>query len=398
MSMTLPPEGRRGAPGAAGTPPATPEARRSSRWYVPAFDGLRGVLALIVMWVHAGFPGNVLWLAIPVFFVMSGFFITKILLTHPPEGKVAGVRAFVRNRALRLGPVYVVFVLFLTGLAVVGHPRTVRADLPWLWTATFDFRLIGEGWDADLYKHLWSVAVEVQLCALFAAAALLLSRRGLRRLLVALAVGGPLIRLAAGLVMIGPGGLPYPYMIDVLQGLPFGYVDAFAMGGLLAYPEIFARLPSTRRLFLSVLAVVAAISAAEVVAAVLTGAPFPLWKAWAISFPIDYGWLWGYSLLGLLSVVLIVAIARRTPRLCRVLENRVLIWLGERSYSIYLLHMSIFWVGHQLAGWDPTPWQELAIFFGCGPAAVGLAALSFRFVELPFLRRKSRPAQQAVAR
>lgn len=39
-------------------PPATGAARKSSRWYVPAFDGLRGVLALVVMWVHAGFPAT----------------------------------------------------------------------------------------------------------------------------------------------------------------------------------------------------------------------------------------------------------------------------------------------------------------------------------------------------
>lgn len=372
------------------TPPATPEGRKSSRWYIPAFDGLRGVLAVAVMWVHAGFPGNVLWLAVPVFFVMSGFFITKILLMHPPEGKLAGVRAFVRNRALRLGPVYVVFVAFLTGLAVIGHPESVRADLPWLWTLTYDFRLISEGWDADLYKHVWSIGVEAQLCALMAVAALVLSRRGLRNFLVTLAVGGPLIRLVAGLIMIGPGGLSYPYMIDVLQGLPFGYVDAFAMGGLLAFPELFARLPPTRRLWLGLLALIAAISAVEVLAAWRTGAAFPLWKAWAISFPIDYGWLWGYSLLGLFSVVLIVTITRRARVLTRVLENRALIWLGERSYSLYLLHMSVFYVGHRLAGWNPTPWQELAILVGCGPVAVGLAALSFRFIELPFLRRKSR--------
>lgn len=379
------------------TSPAPAKPRRSSSWYVPAFDGLRGVLAVTVMWVHAGFPGNVLWLAIPVFFVMSGYFITKILLMHPPEGKLAGIRAFVRNRALRLGPVYVVYVLFLTGLAVLGHPESVRADLPWLWTATYDFRLIGAGWNADLYKHVWSVAVEVQLCAMIAVAALVLSRRGLRRFLLAVAVGGPLIRLIAALIMTGPGGLEYHYMIDVMQGLPFGYVDAFAMGGLLAFPEIFGRLPSTRTLWLAFLGLVAAISAVELVAATVTGAPFPLWNVWAISFPIDYGWLWGYTLLGLFSVALIVSITRGVPWLTRALESRVLIWLGERSYSIYLLHMSVFWVGHRLAGWNPTVPQMFAIFFGCGTAAVALSAVSFRYVELPFLRRKSRP-RPSVAR
>lgn len=85
---------------------------------------------------HAGFPTNVIWLAIPIFFVVSGYFIIKILLAHPPEGKIVGVRAFVRNRALRLGPVYFVLITLLSGLALTGHPTALRSDLPWLWTMT----------------------------------------------------------------------------------------------------------------------------------------------------------------------------------------------------------------------------------------------------------------------
>lgn len=380
----------------AQVPPATPEGRKSSRWYVPAFDGLRGVLALVVLWAHAGFPTNVIWLAIPVFFVMSGYFIIKILLAHPPEGKIAGVRAFVRNRALRLGPVYFVLITLLSGLALTGHPTALRSDLPWLWTMTFDFRLISESWTSNLYTHVYSIAIEVQLCALMALAALLLSRRGLRTFLIACALSGPLIRLAAGLIMIGPGGLGYDYMIDVLQGLPFGYVDVFAMGGLLAFPELFARVPSTRQLWLGLLALIAGISAIEMVAAWRTGAAFPLWNVWAIPFPIDYAWLWGYSVLGLVAVALIVTITRRAAVLTRFLQNRVLIWLGERSYSLYLLHASIFLAGRRIVGWNAPPLQDLAVFIVCGSISVGVAALSFRFIELPFLRRKSRPPAPSV--
>lgn len=378
-------------------PPATGAARKSSRWYVPAFDGLRGVLALVVMWVHAGFPGNVLWLAIPVFFVMSGFFIVKILLGRPPEGKVAGVRAFVRNRALRLLPLYAALCLFLTFLGVVfDRPESIRGDLPWLWTATYDFRLITAGWNADMYKHVWSVGVEIQLCALFALAALVLTRRGLRTFLVVLAVGGPLLRLAVGMLLVHAGGLEFDFMIEVMQGLPFGYVDAFAMGGLLAYPEIFRRLPTTRTLVVAAVALVGSISAVQVVVAAVTGAPFPLWHAWAIAFPIDHGWLWGYSLLGLLSVLLIVVVTRRAGPLPRLLENRVLIWLGERSYSIYLLHMPIFLIGHRLAGYDPSVPAQLAIFLGCGAGAIALSVVTFRWIELPFLRMKGRTRTAAA--
>lgn len=378
-------------------PPATGAARKSSRWYVPAFDGLRGVLALTVMWVHAGFPGNVLWLAIPVFFVMSGFFITKILLSRPPEGKVAGVRAFVRNRALRLLPLYAALVLFLTALGLVfDRPGSIRGDLPWLWTATYDFRLITAGWNADMYKHVWSVAVEIQLCLLFALAALVLSRRGFRTFLIVLIVGGPLLRLGVGMLLVQAGGLEFDFMIEVMQGLPFGYVDAFAMGGLLAYPEVFRRLPTTRTLVVAAVALVGSISAVQVVVAMITRAPFPLWRAWAIAFPIDHGWLWGYSLLGLLSVLLIVVVTRGAGPLPRLLENRVLIWLGERSYSIYLLHMPIFLIGHRLAGYDPSVPAQLAIFVGCGAAAVALSAVTFRWIELPFLRMKGRTTTAAA--
>ncbi len=97
-------------------PAAAPAARR----FYPGLEGLRGVLVLLVMAGHAGFPHNVFWIALPIFFVMSGFLITKIMLSAQRYGRLAGIKAFLVNRTLRLAPVYLLFVAGLTALAVVA--------------------------------------------------------------------------------------------------------------------------------------------------------------------------------------------------------------------------------------------------------------------------------------
>lgn len=368
--------------------PAPP--RPAPAWYVPAFDGLRGLLCVIVMAGHAGFPPNVLWLALPVFFVMSGYFITRILLARPAAGRAAGAWLFARDRALRLLPLYLAFVAVLTIVGLVlDRPASIRGDLVYLWTVSYDVRLVTQGWDADLYSHVWSVAVEVQLYALFAVTAILLPRRAYRTFLVALVVGGPLIRLVAGMALVHGAGLEFNWMIEVMQGLPFAYVDAFAIGGLLAHPELYRRVPDVRTLALGLLALIAVISTIQVVVAAATGAPFPLWRAWDLGFPIDHGWLWGYSLLGLIAVVLIVTVDRDAGPLPRLFRHPVLMWLGERSYSIYLLHVPVFVVGHKLLGSSLA--AQVTVFVVCGALTVAASAVTYRWIELPFLRRKRRP-------
>jgi hypothetical protein len=145
---------------------------------------------------------------------------------------------------------------------------------------------------------VWSIAVEVQLYVRLALAALVLRRRAFRTFLVVLTVSEPLVRLAAEMWRVHG------------VGLEFAYLDAFALGGLPAFPKVSRRLLSKPTLAVGLLAVVAAISTVQVVAASPTGAPFPRWRAWDIAFPIDHSRLWGYSVLGLASLVIMVTLVR----------------------------------------------------------------------------------------
>jgi peptidoglycan/LPS O-acetylase OafA/YrhL len=167
---------------------------RRTRWL--ELDALRAFAVMLVVWSHStnraigltGFEGVLL------FFVISGFLITHILLeargAAPPT---TILRAFYLRRFLRIFPIYYV-VLFLTALA--GVPN-VRDGLAWhaAYLSNWYYAL---GGPLDKAVHLWSLAVEEQFYLLWPWCALLLSRAALRAALGLMIVTGPMSRLVLG--------------------------------------------------------------------------------------------------------------------------------------------------------------------------------------------------------
>lgn len=346
---------------------------------VPELDALRGLAAVVVVFFHLDprryFPG---WSGVDLFFVLSGYLITAIILRD------GGSRGFFRNfyarRTLRIWPIY---YLTLVGLVAVNpflrRPASL-ADLPYALTYTQNVPLYwGKQPPANhpAFDHTWTLAIEEQFYLVWPALVVWAGRRRLAPLcLIAIAVS-----LAT---RDGGNGLLPKYGERLLASR----CDGFALGGLLAWSLAdggWARDPRNRAGPAFGAAVVLALGylawgSRAHGALGFIGLPTPMWPAETIfAFGVLYA-----GLIGLLAV-------NAGGRRLRPLRLPWLAYLGQISYGIYLYHYVVFWV---VDGCDPKvsvragqPWTTQAVKLA---ATLAVAAASWHLIERPILGLKGR--------
>jgi peptidoglycan/LPS O-acetylase OafA/YrhL len=196
-------------------------------------DGLRALAVFTVMFEHL--YANKRWLnfipwargGVQLFFVLSGFLITAILLkcrvdAEPIAGRGLALRRFYIRRFLRIYPLY----YFVLAVGWLLHFPQVRDHILWhaAYLSDFYFAYYNH-WDSTT-SHLWTLSVEEQFYLLWPWLMLFFPRRWLGRLIVATILVGPLYRLGGGLA--GWRGNP-------LYTIPFASMDSLGLGAMLAY-------------------------------------------------------------------------------------------------------------------------------------------------------------------
>ncbi|MFI8632521.1 acyltransferase family protein [Microbacterium sp. NPDC077663] len=348
-------------------------------------DGLRAVAVLLVVVYHlfpalpAGFLG------VDVFFVLSGFLITTLLLRERKAHGRIGLVDFWRRRARRLLPSIGVVVLVAASLAwMVGGDILVGLGGQLLGAATFSYNWVavangssyfGGGLDSsapELLRNLWSLAVEEQFYLLWPLLLPLVLR--LRRGRATVAVGLAAASAVVAVLLSGDGATRVYYG-----------TDTHAFGLLLGVALAFAR-PAER---------------GRGVPAVVGGAALASIVALAFVTPGD-GVETFPGLLVAASVLTVVAIAgavRPGSRLGRALDAAPLRWIGERSFGIYLWHwplVVILTVATTRSSPDVAVPLEVALLT---LALTLLAAeVSFRFIEQPVRRLGFRASLLTVGR
>jgi peptidoglycan/LPS O-acetylase OafA/YrhL len=323
--------------------------------YVPALDGLRGVAVTLVMLHHADLlPGGSI--GVDVFFVLSGFLITTLLLEERAARGRISLIGFYARRARRILPALI--ALLVAYLAVVGLAggtglRDVALAGFFTGNAVQAFvvpnPLIHSGVGL---LHLWSLAEEEQFYLLWPVALILLTRT--RRLLPAL-----VIVLAAVLVWKGVLAADGARFDRIYYG-PDTHADGLLAGALLAALRwrTALRVPE----------------------------PIPI-LSFALLFVgsmigqlSDAGWLyiWPFLLLGCVGMT---AAAATDTRMSALLSLRPLVGLGKMSYSLYLWHWPIM-VG--ILYYLHARHAVLAILL-----SLPVAWISYRFIERPFRRARS---------
>jgi peptidoglycan/LPS O-acetylase OafA/YrhL len=363
---------------------ATPDvaiSRHGSLPYLPGLDGLRALAVLSVLLFHgraSWLPGG--FLGVDVFFVISGFIITRLLLNEWQTTGRINLGSFWWRRARRLLPA--VFLLLVTVLVyyvffVEDEVTSVRGDslaaLAYVtnWRFIIDQQSYFETFmRPSAFRHLWSLAVEEQfylLWPLLLAGALALFKR--RWVVAALVVVGSVASTALMAYLYSPGDdvSRVYYGTDTRAGgLLIGVAIAFLVAGVTTQRSKFARLYSLP-------ARVALDLGAGLALATLVGAMFLLEESSTF--------LYQGGLAGVALVTAVVILATSNPRTVtsRVLGVRPLCWLGERSYGIYLWHWPIL-----LLAWPDAP-SDLQLV-GMYAATVGIAAVSYQLLEQPLRR------------
>ena len=178
--------------------------------HMPQLDGLRACAVMAVMAYHFLPAWNLnlgAILGVKLFFVLSGFLITGILLRSREAAENAGqsagttLRQFYIRRILRIFPLY----YFVIGIALVLNLEPVREILPWLLTYTLNIHMANQGWFVDKFAHFWSLAIEEQFYLVWPWLILFAPKKLLLPVTIAFILTAPLYR--AYEMLIGMHGL-----------------------------------------------------------------------------------------------------------------------------------------------------------------------------------------------
>ncbi len=380
-----------------------PGLRGGERDHQPQLDGIRGLAILAVLlshavWIIKAFPERRLafrltqvmspgWGGVDLFFALSGFLITGILLRG--RHRDAYFKPFYARRVLRIFPIY---YLFLFGSLLIGSIPSVAAHLvasdahlPFTATQRLSFFLYLQnvpvfwptlaGGLTGLWGAFWSLAVEEQFYLIWPALVRYVRLPWLYWFSVAAVAAGPVVRL---LLARRTG-----FQLGLLQN-PVTRLDGLFAGAALAlYRERRGRplsLPwaaAWGTLGASILTMVVVHDSRELV------------------FPNARMDTLGVSAFALLGLALLAASQHAVPGLESFLKASPLRLLGKYSYGIYVYHLSIFFGFHRMRNHlDPVITGRFGLLAGCAldlaaiVCSVLVAALSYRYIEAPFLAMK----------
>jgi peptidoglycan/LPS O-acetylase OafA/YrhL len=367
------------APEAPAPAVAEPPRPRPGLPYLGGIDGLRAVSVAAVLAYHGGLtwaPGG--FLGVEVFFVISGYLITSLLVSEHRRTRSISLRDFWLRRARRLLPALFTLLGAVSVAALIGAPdvlRRLRIDVPaaalyvsnWAQIVHHDSYFVQAG-RPPLLAHLWSLAVEEQFYLTIPILALLLLPR-LRRGAIALVAVGVAAASAIALAVLYTPDQDASNLYLATHLRLSGLLAGVAMG--LVWSPWRLRAAGRR-------AAPGASWALDAIGAV--GALVLLWSFWRINEFDAFVYRGGFVLVDLATLAVIAVLVHPSSHIGRVLGTAPLVWLGQRSYGIYLWHWPVFQLTRP--GID-LQWSGLPIAVLRIGLTLGLAAASYRWIEQP---------------
>ena len=349
--------------------------------YIPAIDGLRAIAVIAVILYHLGIswiPGG--FLGVDLFFVISGYVITRLLLDSIQERGGLDLRDFYMARIRRLLPP-LVFMIVVTSIVVgIWAPDTTKkflTDAPFSLFGGMNWWLVFNQQDyfessgrPPLLQHTWSLAVEAQFYLLWPLI-----------LLLVLKYFGKKVIPAAALTIAAISGVALmlvSFQLDAANSSKVSHIyfgtDTHSIGLFLGAALAVSWIPQNFNLqvsrraqdFIDGIGVFGFIGILATFALIDESKP----TLYRIAFP----------LAGIFGTAILISIVHPASRFAPLLRNRVLLWIGERSYAIYLWHWVIFQISRPQVDLDGENW---ALFSLRILLVLAMADISLRLVELP---------------
>lgn len=350
--------------------------------HIPAIDGLRAVAVIAVMLYHLGFswlPGG--FLGVDLFFVISGYVITRLLLDSIQRSGGLDLRGFYAGRIRRLLPA-LVFMIFSTALFVgVWAPEAIKrflSDLPYVLSGSMNWALVYRHQDyfasigrPPLLQHTWSLAVESQFYIIWPLILLFVLKRFGKKVIPAAALGIATFSGAALLLL--------SFRLDDANAQSVSHVyfgtDTHSIGLFLGAALAVSWVPQNLTTnivqraqdFIDGIGVVGFLGLISCFLFIDESNP----SLYRLAFP----------LAGIFGCAIIMSVVHPASRFAPVLTNSVFLWIGKRSYAIYLWHWIIFQVTRPTVDLTGQPWALYALRL---LIVFALADISLRWVELPF--------------
>jgi peptidoglycan/LPS O-acetylase OafA/YrhL len=352
-----------------------------SSTHIPAIDGLRALAVFAVVLYHLGIswiPGG--FLGVDLFFVISGYVITRLILDSIESANGLDIKEFYAARIRRLLPGLLVLIIVTSIFTALFAPDAIRrfiSDVPFVLTGTNNWQLVALNQDyfqaigrPPLLQHTWSLAVEFQFYLIWPIILLFVWRR----------FGKRVVRRAALAIATFSGTALFLFSLQAdnatagrISHIYFG-TDTHSLGLFLGSALAVSWIPRnlTRNIsqraqdfidgigvfgFIGLLCIFLFIDQSNA-------------TLYQIAFP----------LAGLFGCATIISVVHPASRFSPLLSNRVFLWIGQRSYGIYLWHWVVFQItrpGADLTGNLPALNVARVLI------VLALADISLRAIEIP---------------
>jgi peptidoglycan/LPS O-acetylase OafA/YrhL len=310
----------------------------SSVTHVRALDGFRGTAVLLVISFHFGFL-EFGWTGVQIFFVLSGFLITSILVRERDLPLGFYLARFYWRRALRIFPLYFAYLAAVVSIfAVCGHPSEFAREWQYLFTYTFNFLRASPNYANSMpLGHLWSLSVEEQFYLFWPMVIFLTPRRWLPSIVGLMIAVSPLTRALTAECLGRHARGDCRFVGQAVYSVTWAQLDAFAIGALIAI--------GGRKLRGSVIPLL--LSGVALLAAGLLNIWFSKGRFTidtSFGYPINMirngQHIWGYSLINLSAAALVLACLGEN-RIARAFQSRWLTYTGRISYGLYVYHIAV---------------------------------------------------------
>ena len=357
------------------------DIKKSSR-HISSIDGLRAIAVTAVVLYHLGIswiPGG--FLGVDLFFVISGYVITRLILDSINQSSALDLRAFYAARIRRIYPGFLFMVISTIIFIGVWAPEAIKrflSDLPYALSGTLNWALVARNQDyfetigrPPLLQHTWSLAVELQFYLVWPIILLTVlkyfGKKNIARiaLIIAIISGTALFLVSLQLDQANAAQVSHIY---------FG-TDTHSLGLFLGSALAVSWIPQNLSANITRRAqdVIDGIGVVGLLGLISTFLFIDESNAslYRIAFP----------LAGIFGCLVIISLVHPASRFAPIISTPPFRWIGQRSYGIYIWHWVIFQVTRPSVDLSGETW---ALYLARVLLVLALADISLRWVEIPF--------------